>query len=89
MNIDIEKVKETGLKTKAALTAVGLGISAMAGATFLDDNPASNGDVSENFDTSAETVQEINSQVDENKNKLDSLAASDQSSTTDYSKYGC
>ncbi len=88
MDLDIEKVKETGKKSKAVITALGLGVSSLAGATILDDSADTN-DMPENIDQKQDAPQKISSQIDENRNKLDTLSASSQDSETDYTKYGC
>lgn len=88
MDLDIEKIKEVSMKSKAVLIALGVGASSLAGAAIFDDSADTN-DVPDNIDQKQDAPQKISSQINENKNKLESLSASSQDSETDYTKYGC
>lgn len=84
----MEKIKLASMKSKAVLTALGVGASSLAGVAIFDDS-ADTKDVPNNIDQKQDAPQKISSQIDENRNKLESLSASSQDSETDYTKYGC
>jgi|GEM_PF-1190161 hypothetical protein len=89
MDLDIERVKTAGHKSKAIIATLGLGVSAFAGALIFDDSPADTNNVPESIDQPQDSPQEISSQIDQNRNKLESLSTSNEGNKTDYTLMGC
>lgn len=87
--VDLENITDKAKKASTVILSVGLGASAVAGLSVLDDlqdkdTPNDINDATEDADT-----EEISDQINQNKNKLDSIADSSSSGNVDYTRFGC
>lgn len=74
-------------KFATAIFSIGVGISAAAGFTFIDDTPDLN-DCLELLGHQKDQTSSIDSQIDESTQRLETMASSTDSGV-DYTRLGC
>lgn len=84
----VEKITEHGTKIKALAISAVVGVTAFSGTALLDDSAEGPQDIFSEEEVQNEGPKEISNQVDENTEKLDSLAGKNNSQT-DYRVMGC
>ena len=80
------KIRES--KVLGVLTSIGVGAS-VAVSGVGDDAPADNADSDLQYPVDSQAPSEVQEQVDENKQKLDTLKEADTEGQTNYQLLGC
>lgn len=89
MDLDIEKLKGYANKSKTVVLSLGLGVAAVAGASILDDGSTDiKNDLQDKTDSSSQ-MDSIDTEIDENRNRLDTLSNADSDNGVDYTRLGC
>lgn len=86
MNIDIQKIKKVGRKAQALALTAAVGVSAAAGVALMD-SPAD--DAGDDLDTGVDAPKEVESQIDQNSQKLDTIADTSSQEGANYKLLGC
>lgn len=83
----VEKIRKNTKKFTAAVVSVGLGASAAAGFAVMEDNSDLN-DSLNLVDQNDDEVTNVDSQIEENKQRLETVAASSDKEVK-YTRLGC